>query len=823
MKKSQSRNTEHTSNSRGRDEFHIFQIAKILKKHWMVVVAAGMAGLGAAIAIQLFTPPKFESSAQLLIMRKDARLAAKGLTEGNSNESEVKVTEEMLATHMQMIQSRSIVDGALNAENLSELPSIADHVTAIKKPCDYVIDNMIVSRGGKGQARTAHVLNVSMRSSSPDDAQTILRAIVAKYKSFLSTKFQDVNQEAASLIDQAQTQLASELEVAEKAYEEFRQHSSSLMWKKTGEETTNVHRVRYDTVLQEITTLQMLRAEASARLDAVQEILDGREASELNDLERLSVIDEKNLTRIGLLLMVQKGESESPAFQAEQPIRLAHARSEFESFAEMQLKEKALLTELGAQHPDVVSVRKQIESLQDFLGNRTQELKTGRSNITLDSATLFSAYYQLLKQDVVAMERREGRLDTLAANTLKLASEMVTDEIQSDSLRRDVQRKQDLFDAAVDRLRDINLAKDYGGFINEVLAEPETGIKVSPKLSMSLVVGSLLALFLCAATIGMIEYRDRRFRTIQDLREALQMPVLGRIPLEKDPTAQKRSVFNRQAMAGAGYVPQLLDPESRGADAFRMLRTSLVFGNGEEYRQVICVTSPSPGDGKSTTVANLAVSLGQLGRRVLVIDCDLRRPVQDKLFAVTCERGLTSALEANVDPTDLIVATTQKNVSLLSRGESVSNPAEFLATGEFVRFVDSLREKFDHIILDCPPVLSVVDALAPAAMSDGVMMVLRVERTTQLQAQAACASLRQAGAELEGVIVNGLTSSSMNDEAFGYGYDYSYGYDASLYGSESARKDSISSELASESGKRQVLARADSAFRRNGNSRNSRY
>ena len=755
-------------------EFHVRQILKILKRRWGIISIALLIGTVSAVAYYVLTPPKYGSTAQLLVMKKDSRLAAQGVT-GNG-EGEARVTEELMATHMQMLQSRTMIDGALRDAQLEELPSIVNNLSTSRhqKPGDYVIENLRVSRGGNGQARTAHVLNIDYRSFSDVDAELVLAALVARYQAFLAEKFQDVNGEAAKLIEQAQNELADELEAAERAYETFRQQSPNLMWRKVGEEATNIHRVRHDSIMQEITNLQLSRAEESARLDALTETLNGRTVDELSDLERLSMVDEKNLTRIGLLLMAQKAESESPAFLAEQPIRLAAATANFDSYAQMQVREKSLLTELGAEHPDVINARKQIEALGEFMDKQRQDLKTGTLKMAVDSGALFSAYHRLLENDVLALLRREERLQGLAEETMTLASEMVKDEVQGESLRREVQRKQVLFDAAVDRLRDINLAKDYGGFINELLAKPERGLQVSPKKSIAAALGLFVAVFIGLCGVAVAEYRDRRFRTIEDLQNALQLSVLGRIPFV--PVKSSRGLFGIRNGNDPARTPRLLDSNSPGADAFRILRSSTLFSEGEEFRQVLCVTSPNPADGKSTTTGNLSISLGQLGRRVLVIDCDLRRPSQHELFSLPNDRGLTTVLKDNLDPVELIQATTFKNVFLLPRGEAVADPAEFLATGEFARLVDSLREKFDHIILDCPPVLPVVDALSTAAIADGVIVVVRVERTTQLQAQAACSSLRRAGAEVDGVVVNGLMPGSFGDDSYGYGYGYEQEY-----------------------------------------------
>jgi capsular exopolysaccharide synthesis family protein len=721
---------------------------------------------------------------------------------------------------MQLFQSRTIVSTALNSSGLIDLPSIVDNLKPRQNPSDFVIDNLAVSRGGSGQSRAAHVLNVKYRSVSDEDTLSVLTALIKSYQTFLTAKFQDVNQEAASLIAKAQTDLATELEEAEKNYERFRASSSNLMWR-TGADTTNVHRVRYDLLLQEIANLQMQRAEAAARLDAVNERLNGQSPAELGDLERLSLVDEKNLTRVGLILMVQKGEIESADFQAEQPIRLAHAKAEVDGIGEMQMREKTLLTELGPQHPEVIGVRKQLETYQELLSKQKNEFKSGLSSgMSTNPSSLFDAYCKILKNDIAALDRREARLNELAEGTVKLASEMVADEIQGDALRRDVQRKKDLFDAAVDRLRDINLAKDYGGFINEVLAEPEVGQQVTPRLSTSLAIGGFVALALALAGIGLAEYRDRRFRTTDELQRALQLPVIGRIPMVARRRGKQNLVIGDGSSAPTGKRNQVLGEDSAAADAFRVLRTSLAFAEGEKFRQIIGVTSPCPGDGKSTTVSNLAISLGQLGRSVLIIDADLRRPSQHEMFALPNDVGLTAIISDGIDPAQAIQQTSHKNVSVLPRGVAITNPAEFLATGEFRRLLETLRDTYDHILIDCPPVLQIVETVVSASFADGVILVLKVEKTTQFEAQSACASLRQAGAELEGVVINAVRRGSLNDDSYNsIGYNYYY---AAEYG-YTEPKGKRSRETASSSSDRNASNGAESDSRSNGRDKNWDY
>lgn len=745
---------------------------RIVRDRWPIAAFSLLVGVALAVVFQLFFPPKYESTSQILVMKKDARLAAKGMESGS--EGELRVTEDILATHMQLLQSRTIVDAAIKADQLAELDTIKRRTEKGTNAYEYILDNLAVSRGGLGQARAAHVLNIAYRSPSSTDAEAVLRAVVKSYQRFLASKFQDVNQEAATLIERAQSQLANELEEVEQRYERFRQSSPFMMWKRNGEESTNVHRVRYEELQQELATLRLQIADASGRMDAIDERLAGRELADLSDLERLSLVDEKNMTRVGMFLTVQRGESQSPEFQAKQPFRLEQARLENVSLMTLQLKLQSLLQELGPEHPEILALRSQISAMKDFGEQQSEGLKPKGHEFELDSQTLFNAYRKVLENDLLSMRQREKRLQGLSAEEEELAKDLVKFEIEGDALRKEVKRRQDLYDAAVDRLREINLAKDYGGFIDEVIAEPERGKQVMPRPLISAAFGIFCAFFLTALGVGVAEHNDRRFHSVEEVQTRLQVPVVGRIPaIGNLPVLSKAQLSKgrRFVAKGAGL---LLQTDSAEADAFRALRTTLVFGNGEDDPRVLAVTSPRQGDGKSTVSANLAASLGQLGRSVLVIDCDLRLPNQHNLFNIDATAGLTNVLSENLDPADAIQATGVTNVWLMPRGKSVPNPAEFLVAKDFLQLIETLRTKYDHVILDCPPVITVVETTVICSRADATMLVIQSSNSNQHQAEWAVSALREVGVEPAGVVMNGLRPGEF--QSYGYGYGYGYGH-----------------------------------------------
>lgn len=181
-----------------------------------------------SLAFYFVAKPKFQSSAQILVMKKDSKLAARG-AEG-TEDSDSRVSEDLLATHMQILQSRQIVGQAFKAHGYDKLPSIVERLETDQDPTEFVIDRLYVTRGGSGQAKMGHVLNLQFRHTSPEECQQILEAIVQSYKAFLSEKFQDVSKEAAQLITYAKLDLGTDLKNARDAYQKFRE-DAPLLWK----------------------------------------------------------------------------------------------------------------------------------------------------------------------------------------------------------------------------------------------------------------------------------------------------------------------------------------------------------------------------------------------------------------------------------------------------------------------------------------------------------------------------------------------------------------------------------------------------------------
>jgi capsular exopolysaccharide synthesis family protein len=197
---------------------------------------------------------------------------------------------------------------------------------------------------------------------------------------------------------------------------------------------------------------------------------------------------------------------------------------------------------------------------------------------------------------------------------------------------------------------------------------------------------------------------------------------------------------------------------------------------------VIQVTSPEMGDGKTTLAANLAVSIAQSGKSIILIDADFRRPRIHKLFGLSPERGLASVInEPQTEINDVICPSGIPGLSILPCGPIPDNPAELLTQNRFKELLDYIRERYDFVVIDTPPLLKVTDPCVVVRRVDGVLLTIRISKNARPQAQRAKEILATLGANVFGVVVNGVDRSGAYGYGYNYGYHTGYGYQSRYY------------------------------------------
>lgn len=305
----------------------------------------------------------------------------------------------------------------------------------------------------------------------------------------------------------------------------------------------------------------------------------------------------------------------------------------------------------------------------------------------------------------------------------------------------------------------IEQAKETSNVVQIEPAQPPQ-YPVRPRVIANTLLAALTGGLLALGLVLLIDYLDDTIKTSEQILADTGLSTLGTVAYIKGRTFAERLITSRK-------------PRDPISEAFRVLRTNLSFSAVDGDLQSLIITSASPSEGKSTTTANLAVVMAQTGKRVLIVDADLRRPTQHNLFELPNNQGLTTAILDNKTPVNYHIQKTRvPNLHILTSGPIPPNPSELLNSQRMSHILKALTQETDFVIFDTPPVLTVADASILAPQVDGGLLVIEVGKTTSATFKQAVERIKNTGATLFGVVMNQLQPG--RSSSYGY-YYYNYG------------------------------------------------
>jgi len=724
-------------------------LVEVIRRHVFLILLIASAGAGLGYLSYVKTPPTFESTCGLLVTNQSKESAMP--FQGAEN-AQVKDT----FPHAMLINSTVVIKNALTKYELNKLPLFAGDDSAVSK----IKSDLRV----KFELDSPEILGLSFTSQDRAACEVVLDAVIKSYRDFLDDNHESINTQVVDLIGQASQELETQLTKEETEYEKFR--SSTPLLFAGGTTAMNLHKERLSKIEDERSQLMIAQNSRQSELQALTKAIQNggnREALEL-------VIQSQRAMRAG-------GDS----------LRGGMKSVASELFP-MLTEEQMLLQKLGSDHPKLQELRQKIVMTRQFL---TEDLTTEqREAVDRKRGDFVSIYLDSLEHEIMLLKQRMEELNSFFQEESAKSMELTQFELEDISWRDKIARTKQLFDGVVKRLDEINLVKGHGGYKTAIISPPTDAYQVAPSLIKSLLIGFILGSFVGFGLGYLIELCDQTFRSPADISEQLGLPIVGHVPVI--PVSKRR--FRSSTKIDTTLVT-FHRPNSRLSEAYRAVRTALYFSTRGEQHKVIQVCSPNPADGKTTLACNLAVSIAQSGKKVLLIDADFRRPRIHKVFGLQAKTGMSSVIAGVTELPDAIQSTEVENLSVLPCGPRPSNPSELLTSRRFEELLAVIREQFDFVIVDTPPVLAVTDPGAVAARVDGVIMTMRLTKRTRADATHAVGVLSSLGANIFGVVVNGIDGRSRgnysygNQYGYGYGGGYNYGYGEGRSGAYYADED----------------------------------
>lgn len=407
--------------------------------------------------------------------------------------------------------------------------------------------------------------------------------------------------------------------------------------------------------------------------------------------------------------------------------------------------ERALAVYLET-HPKVQALREKIADAEAQAKNEVENLRG-----------LLASRGRALEMEETAVRASLKELEAKAMYVSSSATEYL-------NLKNEIDRKQKLYLMLFERANQINISGGMGLITTTVLEEPRVlPGPVAPKRKKVLVLAFALGLGIGLGLTASVEYLDDTIKTEEDIEKTVAAPLFATVPRE--------DAWTEEDPAGRIVDFQRWSPS---LEAFRKLRTNIIFSSADRDLSVITVTSSVPREGKSVTSVNLAVSFAQMDVKTLLVDGDLRKGNLHQYFGLDHARGVSTILAGQDTPESVIRRTRVPNLDLLPCGELPPNPAELLSSPAMRALVTRLAAGYQRVIIDTAPVMTVPDGVILASLSRGSVFVVYGAVTSRKVVRRAVAGLRAHGAAVIGTVLNNVRPIDLEYGPYAYRYEYAY-------------------------------------------------
>jgi len=483
--------------------------------------------------------------------------------------------------------------------------------------------------------------------------------------------------------------------------------------------------------------------------------------SRFEDLSKeLNEAQSDRLTKESLYKMVASNDAQVGFLQQGSNGLLASLEAK-----EVDLKEQysEALSQYGPTYPKVLRLQDQMKDVDALIVRERRRMVENIHN------------------EFLAAAKRQQFLAAALADQKKEVDKVSQLLIQFNLLKREFDSNQTLYDSLLQRLKDANVSAGLRATNIHTIDEAAVpSYPVRPNKPRNIEFALVAGLALGIALAFTQEALDNSIKNAQEMEKLTGLPTLAIIPMGTSSFRSRPGLMPETRISingGSSPVVEMAVLQKPGAaisEAYRALRTSVLLSTAERPPQVLLVTSSQPFEGKTSTSLNLAATLAQKGSRVLLVDADMRRPGMAKALNLNTGKGLSGILTGAYDYDETLLQQVKEldNLFVLSSGPRAPNPAELLCSIKMEQLLLALRQKFDHVIIDSPPVLPITDATIISTLVDGVIMVVESDSTSRAALARACRVMEHSGGRILGTVFNKV---DIRRDGY-YGYRYYHGY-----------------------------------------------
>jgi len=606
--------------------------------------------------------------------------------------------QDFLRTQIQIIQTDNLAWRTVQELGLAQNPAFVGKVDPHPIESDarkLGLMGLFKSRLSVELIPGSRIMTVGYEGTDPQLAARVANALVDNYIDYSFRQKYDVTRQAAGRMEQQLDELKAKVEKSQRDLVEYQRKNTIV---DTGDKQ-NVIELRLGQLSTDLTQAQNERIEKEAIYNQVK-----------SNPERVH-----GLTHDDPVQRLQE--------------KLVDIRSQYVD----------ALNQYGPNYPKVVRLSKDVaEAEAQVIAERDHAVERYR-NVYVAAKNR----EQLLEQAVAQQKEELGDFNRLL--------------VEHNILKGEFETNQQLYQKLLEHLKDATVTAGLRS-TNIHMVDPALPpvAPIRPRTSLNITMGFLVGLVLGAMAAFIQEAIDSSLKTPEDVETLIAAPALAQIPAQSQRLlAGNGSKRSESGANGAGDVAMLQETKNSAiTEAYRALRTSVLLSAASRAPQSLLVASANAGEGKTSTAVNLALALAQCGSSVLLLDCDLRRPYVARMLNIENQRGMSTFLTGNDKIEDVIQQTRQENLWVIPSGPSPPNPAELVSSQPMGKMLETLRARFQHIIIDSPPLLVVTDATILSTMVEGVVLVVESGVTPRKLILRARKVLDSANARLLGVVLN---------------------------------------------------------------------